>query len=85
MVSKSDRHDPAPADEHLSDEDREGEIGWRLVKWLVGAVLLLVAGLILESLGVPGAAAGALAGLVLLMVVVYGGPLLVRLWRGTPR
>lgn len=65
----------------LAEEERSAEIGWRFLKLLAGGLLLLVAGLILDAVGVPGAAIAALVGLGLIMVGVFAGPLLARLRR----
>jgi len=55
-------------------EAREGEYGWRLLMTLVGAVAMLVVGLILVALNVRGGGWLAVAALVVVVGVVYVGP-----------
>lgn len=62
--------------ERLTDEDREGELGWRLLKVLVGAFLLLTVGLILDSVGVPGGALAAMVGLLVVFVLIWATPVI---------
>lgn len=63
-------------DEPLSDEDREGELGWRLLKLVAGAFVLLIAGLVLEGVGVPGGAIAAAVGLLVLFVLIWATPVI---------
>lgn len=65
------------------DEDfaaRQGDHGWRLVLWIVGAVLLLAAGLALEGFGVPGGAVAAIVAVAGLLLLVNVAP-----WLGPRR
>jgi peptidoglycan/LPS O-acetylase OafA/YrhL len=61
-------------DEELAE--RQGEYGWRLMQFLGGAFLLLVVGLVLDAVGVPGAGVAALIGLAGLVLLVYVAPFL---------
>lgn len=63
-------------DDGLTDEDREGELGWRLLKVLASAFLLLTVGLILDGVGVPGGALAAVVGLLVVFVLIWVTPVI---------
>jgi hypothetical protein len=55
---------------------RQGEYGWRLMQLLGGAIVLLVIGLVLDAVGVPGAGVAALIALAGLLLLVNVAPFL---------
>lgn len=59
-------------DEELAQ--RQGRYGWRLLELCGCALVLLVVGLVLDAVGVPGAGAVALAAIAGLVFLVYVAP-----------
>lgn len=63
-------------DDGLTDEDREGELGWLLLKLVAGAFLLLNVGLILDGIGVRGGGLAAVVGLLVVFVLIWATPVI---------
>ncbi|MGK2936929.1 MAG: hypothetical protein ACSLFR_03855 [Solirubrobacteraceae bacterium] len=63
-------------DEPLSDEDREGALGWLLLKLVAAAFLLLTVGLILDGVGAPGGALAGVVGLLVVFVLIWATPVI---------
>jgi hypothetical protein len=58
-------------DEHVA---RQADYGWRVIKLIGLAVVLLTVGLALEALGMPGAGVTALIALAALVLLLYAAP-----------
>ncbi|MFA9269373.1 MAG: hypothetical protein ACEQSX_01255 [Baekduiaceae bacterium] len=63
-------------DHGLSEKDREGELGWRLLKVLAGAFVLLTVGLILDGVGATGGALAAVIGILVIVAVIWMTPVI---------
>lgn len=54
--------------------ERQGDYGWRLMQLFGAALVLLTVGLVLDSLGVPGAGVVALVALAGMLLLFYVAP-----------
>ncbi|UUY02573.1 hypothetical protein LRS13_18015 [Svornostia abyssi] len=68
----------------LTDEEREGEFGWRLLKVLASALLVLTGGLILDGLGVRAGTVAAVAALLVVFVLIWTTPVVDWFQRRSP-